>query len=850
MDAVFLKILNMSITSCWLILAVIFVRLVFRKTPKWIICLLWGFAAVRLICPLSFESTFSLVPSSETIPHNIELYENPVIDSGITVINDTVNPVIAESFTPNPGDSANPLQIVIPAAAMVWIAGAIIMLAYALASWYRLKKTISASAAIGEGILICDDIRTPFILGVFKPVICLPSSLDEKTKEYVIRHEKAHLRRLDHWWKPFGYFLLSLHWFNPLCWIAYILMCRDIEMACDEKVIRDMDRQETAGYSQALLDCAYPSAVITACPLAFGESGIRQRIRGILNYRKPTLCIIAAGAAISIALALCLMTDPFSEKSLDGKLGVSMDMAVMEQNRSLYTEGHFATADYDVLKVSKFGEQAVVYALVMYEEFSYDGNDVILESGSFGPCAVTFDTASYDNDSSSYKVTEYWTPRDGSYFVNDINQKFPFSIRRKALDVSGSEAAHQKCLQEARVYFGVYAGNEMPDLSFLNYENAVSLAADMTDVQTVWYPPVKEGEPGMISPGYVRGPELAKYLDLVSWKKKTGKPSETLSSPGSIEFILSEDYRITVYQEPALAKVVFQEQERFYHTGKEDYENAVKLFDIQPAEKTVNMDTLRKKYPDYFDLPTENGLELYVWQASAESYSCGLVVKTDGPKVDPELRRLKGAAIEEMRAILSTYDISREMIELVPYQSMVSSYRYEIDDEYVERLETMLFGGMNVISKTAYANWSEDSRIMGNCLNPDTMILSSLRHLPAYRFTAVEELDAFREMFRDILTLDRGYDEVPSFNEVTAGYDEAFFRDHTLVLAYVSASSGSFRYALRDVTLTGHTLRLNVVRTNDPEVYTADMSGWFVMAEFLDTDLSEITEFDAALLHD
>ena len=245
MSAVFLKILNMSITASWLILAVIVSRPLLKKAPKWIVCLLWALVAIRLVCPFSFKSVLSLVPSSETIPANIALQPEPAINSGIKIVNQTINPVIAESFTPSIGDSVNPLQIIIPVMAMIWIAGVIIMLIYAFISWMHLKRTVSACVPVGEQILACDEVKTPFILGVFNPVIYVPSSMSGETLDYVIRHEKAHLQRHDHWWKPFGYLLLAVYWFNPLCWAAYILLCRDIEMACDEKVIRNMDKDKS-----------------------------------------------------------------------------------------------------------------------------------------------------------------------------------------------------------------------------------------------------------------------------------------------------------------------------------------------------------------------------------------------------------------------------------------------------------------------------------------------------------------------------------------------------------------------------------------------------------------------------
>ena len=310
MSTVFLKLLNMSITASWLILAVLAARILLKKAPRWIVCLLWALVALRLLCPYSLKSVLSLVPSAETIPADIALSSQPEIHSGISVINSAVNliinnmvnPDIAESVVPGTAAAVNPLQTIIPIISYIWAVGVAGMLVYALASYLRLRKTVAASASIKDRVLACDEIKTPFILGVIRPKIYIPSAMCGETLDCVLLHETAHLKRRDHWWKPFGFLLLAVYWFNPLCWIAYILLCRDIEAACDEKVVRDMDRDGVATYSQALLDCSFPRKRIAACPLAFGEVGVKQRIKGVLNYRRPAFWIILIAVVICIKL--------------------------------------------------------------------------------------------------------------------------------------------------------------------------------------------------------------------------------------------------------------------------------------------------------------------------------------------------------------------------------------------------------------------------------------------------------------------------------------------------------------------------------------------------------------------
>ena len=273
MNAVFLKLLNMSITASWLILAAIAVRFLLKKAPKWISCLLWAIVAIKLICPFSIESAFSLIPDGEPVPMDIEMMTTPAVDIGIPALNEPVNKAISQNFAPKPENSVNPMQITVYILARIWIVGAAFMIVYAVISFLRIKKTVSVSMELSKGVKTCDDIRSPFILGMLNPVIYVPSSLKKEMLDPVLKHEKAHLLRKDHWWKPVGFFLLSVYWFNPFCWIAYILLCRDIEAACDEKVIRDMGKEEVAAYSQTLLDCNFSRRTIAACPLAFGEVG-------------------------------------------------------------------------------------------------------------------------------------------------------------------------------------------------------------------------------------------------------------------------------------------------------------------------------------------------------------------------------------------------------------------------------------------------------------------------------------------------------------------------------------------------------------------------------------------------
>lgn len=310
MSALFLKILNLSINASWLILAVIAARLLLKKAPRWISCLLWGLVAVRLLCPISLESVLSILPSAKVVPENIGMVQDPHIDSGVRIIDNAVNPVIEKSFSPDAISSVNPMQVVVFAGSILWLIGMAAMLLYALTSYFLLRRKVRASVAMNNRVKECDEVDSPFILGIFRPEIYVPSGISEDTLELVIAHEEAHLKRHDHWWKPFGFGLLAIYWFNPLCWVAYVLLCWDIEAACDEKVIKDKDREYMAAYSQALLDCSVNRRIIAACPLAFGETGVKERVKGVLNYKKPAFWVIIVAVIACIVVAICFMTNP------------------------------------------------------------------------------------------------------------------------------------------------------------------------------------------------------------------------------------------------------------------------------------------------------------------------------------------------------------------------------------------------------------------------------------------------------------------------------------------------------------------------------------------------------------
>ena len=310
MNELFLKIINMSISASWLVLAVLILRFVLKKAPKWINVLLWGIVAIRLICPFSFESTLSIIQSAETILLNIGMDTTPTINSGISAINNAVNPIISQSNTPMAGASVNPLQITIGIYEYIWIFGMIALALYTAISYWRLRRKVDTAVRYKDNIFQSENVSFPFVLGIIKPRIYLPFKMNGQYLEHVVAHEQAHICRKDHWWKPLGFLLLMIHWFNPLMWLAYVLLCRDIELACDEKVIKELGNEQRGDYTQALVACSVNRRMIAACPLAFGEVSVKGRVKSVMNYNKPAFWVIIISVIVCVDVAVCFLTNP------------------------------------------------------------------------------------------------------------------------------------------------------------------------------------------------------------------------------------------------------------------------------------------------------------------------------------------------------------------------------------------------------------------------------------------------------------------------------------------------------------------------------------------------------------
>ena len=510
MTDVFYKILQMSISASWLILAIVVLRIFLKKVPRKIICFLWALVAIRLVCPFAIESRFSLIPDTQGIfadyenqlenagtdnvnaglqdmsgalggaldnegaaggnadmvsgklnneidnaAGNITVGDNAagnitagntadgnitggsVSDGGIAAGNiadknnmsgnmtygnaatgsltdgDIVDGNINAGNIPNISSfkgnldnadnnlsgaatsdnqkaaAGNPGYTAILAGklggislgrfAFIWTAGCVILLLYAVCSYILLKRKTGAAFNNGENIYICDDIDTPFILGIFSPKIYIPSLLTEEERGYVIAHEKAHLKRLDCVWKPLGFILLAVYWFNPLSWVAYILLCRDIELACDERVIADKDIEYKKQYAMTLLNCSSPKKMVSACPLAFGEVSVKTRIKTVLNYKKPAFWLVLAAVAACVVVMVCFMTNPKSSApDNESAAGENID-----ESSSAEPDSEKSVAEGGSEVINNNGWSVWFEAMPGYS-FSYSEDGIDIAYGEFG----------------------------------------------------------------------------------------------------------------------------------------------------------------------------------------------------------------------------------------------------------------------------------------------------------------------------------------------------------------------------------------------------------------------------------------------------------------------------------
>lgn len=663
MEALFIKLLNMSITASYLVLAVVLLRLLLKKAPKAIFVAMWALVGLRLMVPFSLESIFSLIPSAEPVPEDIAYVPIPTVQTGVQFFNSAVNPVLQHSFAPAPGASVNPMQIVLRIASTLWAVGVAVMLGYCAFSYLRIHRKVREAACLKGRIWLCDSISSPFILGLFRPKIYLPSNMNEQDMEYVLAHENAHLKRRDHLWKPLGFLLLAVYWFNPLMWLAYILLCRDIELACDEKVMKQMGSEAKKPYSEALLNCSVKPRMIAACPLAFGEVGVKKRIKGILNYKKPAFWILLVALILCVLAAVFFLTNPKSNaEQLSTKPGITTAPPHTHPLGQEYPE-YFGLSTDNGLTVYIYekkdgsygcqlketgntsmagGELTTIHEMwtILINAYGLPPEEITVIPGIIAYSSVRPDFDNLDDYNQRAKEA-FWFPY---YDLDEIE-------KRQVKDAAVFDIDNDGIDEEVQLRLGPTSGVNTIAITVLEDGKREYFGTIQTDWDHFEF---QRDENGKV------------YLHLYGTKFEHIPEDEWME-------LSAEDVH-----------VIFTPTQKY---NAVHYEN----------------------YSQYFGLDASGGLDVYVWQMAKGSYSFGVLPHSE-EKLDwmsPQLMNMPGATAYEMRQILSSYGLDESAVYIIPWQNPLSSYigdlwivdsnmtaeqRQAKYDAYIAEIKEMLFG--------------------------------------------------------------------------------------------------------------------------------------------------------------
>lgn len=714
------KILNMSLTGGVVILAVLLARLLLRRAPKVFPYALWAVVLFRLLCPVSFSSGFSVFNLSKSTAQSsaVEYFqyngktEKPMLEFSTGRLSPATNAENDSDSAPvnSPTSERHSSNVYLPVALTIWLCGVVAMLLYSAVSYFQLRRRLVGAVALRENIYLADGISSPFVMGLFCPKIYLPSTLAEGEQEYILLHEQHHIRRCDHVVKILLFAALCVHWFNPLVWLAFVLSGRDMEMSCDEAVMKRMDGDIRADYSASLLHLATGRRIISGTPLAFGEGDTGGRIKNVLNYKKPTFWVIIAAVVACVVVAVCLMTNP------------------------------------------KNNEQ---------------------------------------------------------------------------------------------------------DLSFLNYENAVSLSAEKDTISTVYYPEA-DGDSSSISLGYAKGSALANYLDSVSWSE-TDAPRDTPPSPGSIEFFIHDDYRIAVYDERSYIRIRFGEETRWYRGTNDDYSVAVSMFvdnsmsvvsggSVIPALEYTNAMTNQELKDSVFWLTlllTEDQLTPFnVYVGEKEQYGSYHIIDA---QTFESLDFMHPSGLSPQTYIFQNAQYGHSYIITLDTGEHKLCFGIRLQEPVyaTDGAELTDFSYQAVYS---WVNYSEDgyNAMVERAENRDTQRqYGNVQHLtPVVKLDSKVKYDDFYSEMSGFFSFTQDYDESVAFEKQAKQYDEDFFSANSLFIAYLTEGTGSNRHELEEVRIENGVLEIRICRFAPDNGDTA-MTGWFLAVAIPKVDIADCTGYDA-----
>lgn len=798
MEDIFIKILNMSITASYFVVALVILRAVFRKIPRWLSCALWGLVGLRLILPFSFESILSLVPSSETIPAGIIYESSPHITSGIGIVDAAAEHILYRTAAPNPSESANPLQIITIIAAAVWLSGIAAMLIYTAVSYILRKRKTAESIKAENGTYLCDGIGSPFILGVIKPKIFIPSNTPEADTPLIISHEKAHIKRLDHLWKPLGFLILSVYWFNPLMWIAYILLCRDIEAACDEKVLKNKGADIKKGYSEALINCSSQRRLITACPLAFGETDVKSRIKNILSYKKPTLWIVISALVISIVLSVCFMTNPDGMK-LNDITGYESIFSDVEKIQIFIGNGHIYTTEdtkpelSDIKKV-RIDTNPVEKSFTPDFRIKIDDEITINIDESFSVLYLHKYTDGIMQQSSTYSIknpevlknlfsiSNYVTGMEGIYVsvetIEETEIGLNFNViwhNERDIDVEYGEMYYLERFTEA----GYYENVPFPE-NFVFLLPAYLLKSGTTAEKT-YFCPMK------LSDGEYRFTTTFNTADGKSYEAKTVFFIGEGTIKDNEKRLLTLDDVITLSEKGK--ELTWSDFEGFSYieTGSGLYIRAYKI---------------------------DERFSLTIGGTDTDTQPIYIYLNTYYDKIDIRM--------DDVNAF-----IEQNKDTPVPLPQMSFANRQFPVDSSGENLNEIISYGSYL--PMAYNKW---------------------KTYPTVRIDSYESFERFYKHFEDILDYSLMFEDTAfpfeqSVSMYGKDYNPGFFEEQSLLMIYIPAKNNLDRFEVLRLQKSDDKLYINIRENTYADTESSTPTGWLLAVEVYTSDLASITGIEA-----
>lgn len=1006
---IFLNIFNMSITASWLVLAIILIRLIFQKAPKAIFVALWALVAVRLICPFSIESVLSLVPNAQTIPMEFHSLEGAQLQEN-TVINIISNPAYQTSVSYELEQSADTTQLAFVSGYFVWLAGMAAMAIYTLISYLKLHKKVREAIPLKDNLMLCDSIDTPFILGFIKPKIYLPSAMNESDIQYVIAHEKSHLKRCDHLWKPLGFLLLTVYWFNPVLWLAYILLCRDIELACDEKVIKKLGVDIKKAYSQALINCSVKPRAIAACPLAFGETGVKKRIKSVLNYKKPAFWIIALVLVASIVVGVCFLTDPVTKNKivLEQESASTLDGLSLEIVSSGFTQPSPYIEIEWINQTSNditYGEEFYIYRQVdgewvdcrTLENYVWTLEGYILNPYSTRRKQYSLNYISIDEpgryrfessgtiDSQENKEFDVWLEfeideaikNDGLQLLTPVDMIYSDGTYSYVQTVdtapsyllSGNMVLHEITADSLITELGVMEETELDSKSFNSRFDSQSWLYPASKIKRnnrrMWELHCGSADESF-EPLYIllQQKDGSFILGCGYYNCQSENPKNADDSHIRWLYKMSAEAftdNTAINQSAVDGTILFYDTAVDEHAYIKNYSASVQLSDEELSKLLAMLESQKwisdaltdrvsfnfdgqLKYGDkwiyfgyeqrviycdeYFCEVSDETIDYIkafgsnaeefrpieeISQAGTESTTATTtapIATTQSPRRKTLTFNIDKDGNEEL-CVLSTNSTSEIFtFSLTAWENTDTSatpeyhntftigsafdlwftdengkvqikavslsenpeteyYDIEVDENgwialtfgngkkrlsyhgtqgvegYLQATKT--YSGDLYQSSVAYANYITDEEFFAGSLNSVKLLINSVQHLPVYKFETYDELNSFKQRYKEVFPFDESWDEVPSFNEATAHMDKEFFEEYTLLLVYVTAPNSNLRFGVNSVYNDSENLCIHVEQTNNPDVLEDMMAGWFILVPVEKEQIQSCTAFDADL---